>query len=428
MPPGAAPGRVSRQAEGRLPRIAKWVGSAMHEAPTTKPQSSPEAAQHTRSAERETGTPGPEQPLSAATLLRLQRTAGNTAVNDLLRRRGLTQSGAKGTVGAPVQRRRGHAAGSSLAIQRHAEGEALPAGADLIAEVETKEHLDVGGGGSGDGSSPAAQDSTPADGGGSSTAAPDTTPGGDGGGTAQDTGSQAPEATRSARQETSDKSAATTAGTAFKTQLTPAAMSLATAQTVLTGAFGGVKTIVPGSIVILADQPACAAKYDEVCMASHVPRPDGSAWKAGDCAADDAAAGVQTEGFAWEGIVYVNGKTTLVTATAHEMLHLNTAAGYRTAMGETFNEGSTEYLARKAIAAAGITVPAVTAYPTQITITQALIDLVGESALISAYFGGAGALTDLVKTKATGTWAQIRTAAEALQVDTAKNLLKAKAT
>lgn len=397
----------------------------MHEVPTTRPQSTPEAAPQSRAAERETGTPSMEQPLSAGMLLRLQRTAGNTAVNNLLRRRGLTDSGANRTVGTPVQRLRGQVTASGLVIQRHAEGAALPAEADLVSEVETKEHIDVDGG-SGDDTSPATQDSAPANGGSSSTAAPETTPGGDGGGTGQDTGSQAPQATRSARQEATDKSAATAAGTAFKTQLTPAAMSLATAQTVLTGAFGGVKAIVPGSIVILADQPACAAKYDEVCIASHVPRPDGSAWKAGDCAADDAAAGVQTEGFAWEGIVYVNGKTTLVTATAHEMLHLNTAAGYRAAMGETFNEGSTEYLARKAIAAAGITVPAVTAYPTQIVITKALIDLVGESALISAYFGGAGALTDLVKTKAKGTWAQIRTAAEALQVDTAKDLLKAK--
>ncbi|HVC80712.1 MAG TPA: hypothetical protein VNL35_09475 [Chloroflexota bacterium] len=96
-------------------------------------------------------------------------------------------------------------------------------------------------------------------------------------------------------------------------------------------------------------------------------------------------------------------------------------------MGETFNEGSTEYLARKAIAAAGISVPAVTAYPIQIQITEALIALVGEDAVIVAYFGGAAALKDLVRTKAKGTWDQIRAAAEALEVDNAKNYLKSKA-
>ena len=96
-------------------------------------------------------------------------------------------------------------------------------------------------------------------------------------------------------------------------------------------------------------------------------------------------------------------------------------------MGETFNEGSTEYLARKAVAAAGVTVPAVTAYPTQVGITTALIALVGEDALISGYFGGAATLKDLITTKAKGTWAQIRVAAEGLQTATVKDLLKPKA-
>jgi len=315
-----------------------------------------------------------------------------------------------------------------LAVQRHAAGDALPAEADLVSEIESKEAQDGGGDSvaeGGDGAAPSdAQGGTQVD---ESQTAEDGG-GGDTEDATQDGGdTQAPEATRTAEQETADKKGATDAGTAFKA-LTPAAMSLATAQKVLTGAYGGVHTIVQGSIVILADQPACSAKYDEVCIADHIKRPDGSAWKAGDRAKDDAAAGVTIEGFAWKGIVYVNGKTTLVTATAHEMLHLNTASDYRATMGETFNEGSTECLARKAVAAAGITVPAITAYPTQITITQALIALVGEDTLISAYFGGAATLTAAIGTKATGTWAQIRTAAEGLQVETAKNLLKAKTT
>jgi hypothetical protein len=307
-------------------------------------------------------------------------------------------------------------------------GEALPEAADLVSEVEAREAETASGGGGGGNS-----DTNDNDNGGSGSSAqadtqdagPSNTNDND-----QDTqnggGNQAPEATRSARQEATDKSEATTAGTAFKA-LTPGAMSLATAQKVLTGAFGGVKAIVPGSIVILADQPACSAKYDEVCIAAHIKRDDGSDWKAGDCAKDDAAAGVTTEGFAWGGIVYVNGKTTLVTATAHEILHNNTAADYRAAMGETFNEGSTEYLARKAVAAAGVTVPATTAYPTQVDITTALVALVGEDALISGYFGGAATLKDLITTKAKGTWAQIRAAAEGLQTATAKDLLKPKA-
>jgi hypothetical protein len=390
----------------------------MHEAPSVKPQTTPEAASQARKSEVG-GAAVLEHPITTSLLLHLQRTAGNTAVNALLSRRGAGQKGAE------VQRSRSGsvAGGGNLVVQRHAEGDALPEEADLVSEVEAREAETANGGGGGGGNSDTNDNESDASGGADTQDA--------GNANTNDTdqdggGGQAPEATRSARQETADKADATAAGTAFKA-LTPGAMSLATAQKVLTGAYGGVKTIVPGSVVILADQPACSAKYDEVCMADHIKRPDGSDWKAGDCAKDDIAAGVRTEGFAWKGVVYVNGKTTLVTATAHEILHNNTAAGYRTAMGETFNEGSTEYLARKAVAAAGVTVPGVTAYPTQVDITTALVALVGEDALISGYFGGAATLKDLITTKAKGTWTQIRAAAEGLQTATAKDLLKPKA-
>jgi hypothetical protein len=146
----------------------------------------------------------------------------------------------------------------------------------------------------------------------------------------------------------------------------------------------------------------------------------------GDCAKDDAAAGVQTEGFAFNGIVYVNGATTLVTATAHEVLHNNTASNFRKKMGETFNEGVTEYLARKALTAAGITVPGVTAYPDQVAIVRDLVALVGEDAVMRAYFGGADSLIRTIRREATGKWTQIRAAAEALQADTIKTLLAKK--
>jgi hypothetical protein len=277
---------------------------------------------------------------------------------------------------ARLQRTAGNAAVIGL-LQRHPEGTALANKASLVTEIDNK---------------------------------------------------QAPQATRTAKQEATDKGAATAEGAnvAAAQKLSPGAMSLASAQTILTGAYGGMKTIVPGSVVVLADQPACAAKYDEVCIADGVKRPDGSAWKAGDCAKDDAAAGVQTEGFAWKGVAYVNGKTTLITATAHEVLHNNTASNYRSTMGEIFNEGTTEYAARKAIEAAGITVPGVTAYPVEIDITKALIALVGEEPVLSAYFGGAGALKALVIAKAKGSWDQIRAAAAALDVGKVKGFLTPK--
>lgn len=197
-------------------------------------------------------------------------------------------------------------------------------------------------------------------------------------------------------------------------KLTPGAMGLAGAQKILQGAFGDLKDIVPGKIEILADQPACAAKYDEVCMADGIKRPDGSDWKAGDCAKDDAAAGVQTEGFAWKGTVYVNGKTTLVTATAHEILHNNAGGTFRAKMGETFNEGTTELLARRALSVAGVTVPTVTAYPDEVKFTLKLQTLVGQPLLTAGYFGNPDTVIAKVEElKGVGTWATIKAHAEA---------------
>src|SRR5262249_22502126 len=198
--------------------------------------------------------------------------------------------------------------------------------------------------------------------------------------------------------------------------LTRGAMSLASAQAVLQGEYGAIKTFVQGSIQILADQPAISAKYDEVCIADHIKRPDGSDWKAGDRARDDAAAGVTIEGFAWKGVVYVNGKTTLVTATAHEMLHVNTHADFRGKVGETINEGSTEYFARKALTNAGITVPGTTAYPTQVKIVTDLVALVGEDCLQKAYFSDPNTLVTSYEAKGSKTFAELKTAAEALDL------------
>lgn len=229
----------------------------------------------------------------------------------------------------------------------------------------------------------------------------------------------APEATRTKDEATTQVADAKKSGEAFQKQnkLSPGAMSLANAQKVLQGSYGGVKTIVPGSIVILADQPACCAKYDEVCMADKIKRSDGTDWKKGDCAKDDAAAGVTTEGFAWKGIVYVNGKTTLVTATAHEILHNNVSAGFRGKVGETFNEGTTETLARNALTAAGVTVPAVTSYPDQVKLTAKLQGVVGLPVLCDAYFSDPDKLIKkFEELKGAGTWATLKGHAEALNV------------
>ena len=285
-------------------------------------------------------------------LLGLQRTIGNRSVSSMLARR---------------------APGASL-IHRHPEGAELPEKTAHVAEIEAKAQPEV-----------SAESALPSE-------------------------------TRTAEEATAQKGGATTAGAAFQgaPALTRGAMSLASAQKILQGQFGDVKTIVSGAIVILADQAACSAKFDEVCIAANL-KYKGQPWKAGDRAKMDAELHVLVQGFEWKGIVYVNGTTSLVTATAHEILHANVAAGFRAAVGETFNEGITEFLARKALTTAGITVPAVTAYPNEVALTAKLLPLVGESVATGAYFAGHAALVaKYEELKGPGTWAPMKVNAEAL--------------
>jgi hypothetical protein len=290
-------------------------------------------------------------------VLGLHHTIGNRSVSRVLARR---------------------VAGTSL-VQRHPEGAELPEKAEHVAEIEAKAQPEI------------SEEET-----------------------------ALPAETRTGEETTAQKGEATTAGTAFQgaPALTRGAMSLASAQKILQGQFGDVKTIVPGTIMILADQAACSAKYDEVCIAAKL-KYKGQPWKAGDRAKMDAELHVLVQGFEWKGIVYVNGTTTLVTATAHEILHANVAAGFRAAAGETFNEGITEFLARKSLTSAGITVPAVTAYPKEVALTAKLLPLVGEDVATNAYFAGHATLVaKYEELKGAGTWAPMKANAEKL--DTAK--------
>lgn len=173
----------------------------------------------------------------------------------------------------------------------------------------------------------------------------------------------------------------------------PQAMSLAEAQRVLQNSYGTTHTIIPGNIVLLADRAATWAKYDEINRGrNNIHVTPNRPWQDGD--AQTCLPGL--EGFADSdtGTVYVNTQTPLTTATAHEMLHLNTASDFRSAVGETINEGATEHLALKALTAAGVPIGSAVAYPTQVSIVRKLIGLVGEGTLTQAYFGGAGVLVN----------------------------------
>lgn len=194
---------------------------------------------------------------------------------------------------------------------------------------------------------------------------------------------------------------------------TQTAMEVATAQTVLQTAYGRTHTIVPGNIILLADRAACWAKYDEINLGRHNPYTN-APWVAGDAQRNIPG----LEGFADSPTIYVNRQTVLPTATAHEMLHINTASDFRGRVGETVNEGSTEHFAQAALTLAGVPVTGASgaeAYPAQRGVVDKLITLVTEATLQSAYFGGAdGLINTFEELKGPGSWAPFKVAAEAL--------------
>jgi hypothetical protein len=204
----------------------------------------------------------------------------------------------------------------------------------------------------------------------------------------------------------------------------PKAMSLAKAEEVLTASFGKVKKIVPGKIEILADRKALWAKYDEINKGRGNPYNGGKPWEDGD--AKKYIPGLDGTANPDTGTVYVNDQTTLATATAHEVLHNNTAAGFRKAVGETINEGATEYLAIKALKAAKVSIKSGTAYPGEVGFVTKLIEVVTEKVLIDSYFGGATTLTDAYdKAKGTGAFDKLKPLADAKNYTEAGKLLKA---
>jgi hypothetical protein len=315
--------------------------------------------------------------LSAATVLELQRTGGNQAVGRLL--------------------------------QRHPAGAALTDKDEQVAHIQQAQTQ---------GPSAAAL-AEPA-----AAAAP------------EEAEPALPEAKRSMLESAWEKTAAVAVGGGWGLLaearrvlpgLSTQAMGLSTAQTILQGRFGDFKKIVPGTIVILADQAAIWAKYDEVCIADNLTNPDtGAKWKQGDAEAGDKAANVETDGFAWKGVVYVRSERSPVDTTAHEMLHLNAAADFRGTVGEAFNEGATEHLAREACASAAIRIPKAeeNSYATEVAMTRKLAALIGEDVLIDAYFnGGPKLVTAYEAKKGNGTFGTLKGYADAKDTANADPLM-----
>jgi hypothetical protein len=183
------------------------------------------------------------------------------------------------------------------------------------------------------------------------------------------------------------------------------AMDLAMAQALLTQSYGAIKEIVAGKIVLLADREATWKRCDKIHKGHANPSNANQPWTDGD--AEKYHPGL--DGFAWEGTVYVNRQSQLATVTAHEVLHLNAAAGFGAAVGDAIQEGLTEYLARKAFTDAGIELGRTTAYADEVVFVTKLTLLVDEQTLIDAYFTGADVLIEKFDAlKGSGAFAELR--------------------
>jgi hypothetical protein len=181
-----------------------------------------------------------------------------------------------------------------------------------------------------------------------------------------------------------------------KTQ--PKTMDAATAQAALQTAYGSTKAITTFTIVWLKNQADAWAQYDAQSIGLMNPNTTPpSPWKKGD--AKKLLPGLVGWADAPNAKVYLLKTTDLPTATAHEMLHMNTAADFRGKVGEAINEGATEYLAIQALNKAGVKTSGkgiAVAYPDQEKMIEKLVSIIGEPALVNAYFNGAQSLIDAV--------------------------------
>lgn len=192
-------------------------------------------------------------------------------------------------------------------------------------------------------------------------------------------------------------------------------MTVAFAQQALTDTFGTVapSAIIPGNMTVVPDMATLYAAYDQWCIDNGVTHADGSAWAAGDKLAEDTAGGFRMNAFAEPSpgtSIWVDATGSDPTATVHEMLHINTAADFRAAVGEIVNEGTTQRLAMQAVQAAGASVVgSENTYQQEQAVVEALAGKVGSDTITNAYFNGAATLTSAYDTAmGAGSWAMLK--------------------
>jgi hypothetical protein len=207
-------------------------------------------------------------------------------------------------------------------------------------------------------------------------------------------------------------------------KLSPGAVGLSAAGAILRRSYSRVKKITPGTVVVLGSQQACANRFDAACIAAGVTRPDGTPWQSGDCDRDDAETAVQTQGFVWNGVVYVSAESMVVPATQHEMLHTNADSDFRSKAGGVLNEGISELLTIQSLRQVGIRMPGTTAYPLEVRIASLLAEKLGMDVIKRAYFEDADVMVKAYLKKVPAAWEELVAATRTRDSGKVRTVLK----
>ncbi|HEX8108373.1 MAG TPA: hypothetical protein VF516_11630 [Kofleriaceae bacterium] len=174
------------------------------------------------------------------------------------------------------------------------------------------------------------------------------------------------------------------------------------AKQILQDAFGKYKTITEGTVEVL-EQAAFQAAYDKIYGKTQY------SW-------DKWVKPIHgnLNGFAYNGVNYINKAMANTGTVPHEMLHNNAASDWRPFVGSQFDEGATDVLKQFALKKAGLSSP--NSYPDQISCVRAFLDSgVSEDQLFTAYLksGAATIVGDHVDKTCAGSWADVKAAMEA---------------
>jgi hypothetical protein len=137
-------------------------------------------------------------------------------------------------------------------------------------------------------------------------------------------------------------------------------LTLAGGQKILEDAFGTTKKFVPGRIEI-HDTAGFKAAYDAIY--------GGGQWS-WDAYVVPTYGGLN--GFAYDGVNYINSDSAGLHTVVHEMLHNNTADDWRGVVGSRWDEGTTEILTQ--VACAKVNEPAPVCYPGESPVVQVALD------------------------------------------------------